>query len=69
MALPGGESFPSVTACAMCMIVKIGDAALWISAMQYFLFLQFNYEELTKLRVWDRLFEGFYALFCYSSLP
>ena len=35
MVLPE-ESFTSVTACAMWMIVKIGDAALWISAMQYF---------------------------------
>lgn len=41
MVLPGGESFTSDTACAMCMIVKIEDAALRISAMQYFLFLQF----------------------------
>ena len=68
MALPG-ESFPSDTACAMCMIVKIGDAALWISAMQYFYFYNLYSEELTKLRVWDRLFEGFYALFFIVVLP
>ena len=73
MVLPE-ESFTGETACHMhdcqnrrCCIVDFCNAVFLF--LQCSIFYNLYSEELTKLRVWDRLFEGFYALFFIVVLP